>query len=256
MEPFGDLTESSREFIIALIEVLDQPEYRNNWRFRAIWQPPNERWAFTANGRQLELPVAVDTNTLDELKDFLYLRWTPHGLVREYVVLRKAHDQYRLWLKPAAIVDIFLNYREEDTLYHLGPLDYRLKVHFGPQRVFFARRRIDPGDDWRETIAEAIDLCRVMLVLIGPRWLTATDETGCRKLDKKQDIVRWEIETALENDKRVIPVLLEGVSVPREEDLPESLKVLPDLQAHRIKGYEWEADTTKLVHSLEDALSE
>jgi hypothetical protein len=251
---FDDLTDPARQFIIAILEELEREEHTTKGRFKAVWQLLDKRWALTASGRPLELSVAVDTGTLDELEKLGYVVYVPDGIVRVYSILQKSYDQYELHLKPPPTISIFLNYREEDTLYHMGPLDYRLKMEFGPDRVFFAKRGIDLGDAWRATIRDAIGSCRVMLVLIGPRWLTVTGEKGGRRLDDPEDIVRWEIETALDQEKRVIPVLLEGASVPRKQDLPDSLKVLPDLQAHRINGYDWEPDTTRLVDDLKAAL--
>jgi hypothetical protein len=46
-----------------------------------------------------------------------------------------------------------------------------------------------------------------MLALIGSQWLTITNEKGERRLDNREDFVRVEIETALEREIRVIPIL-------------------------------------------------
>ena len=69
--------------------------------------------------------------------------------------------------------------------------------------------------------------CRVVLVLIGPNWLEARDETGRRRLDDPQDWVRIEIETALNaSGLDVVPVLVNGARMPRAEELPQSLHPL------------------------------
>lgn len=255
MEPFGDLTDPSREFLIAILKELQREKYTTKGKFRAVWLVMDEQWAFTANGKTFELSVDVDHGILDELEEFKYVRYVPDGNVRLYTIWKKASDHYRLHLQPAPTIGIFLNYREKDTLYHLVPLHYRLKIDFGADRVFFAKRGIDLGDEWRNAIEDAIGSCGVMLVLIGPRWLTVKHENGGRRLDNPEDIVRWEIETALDQEKRVVPLLLEGASIPSKQDLPDSLKLLPDLQAHRINGYTWETDTSRLVNELKAALS-
>lgn len=254
MEPFGDLTDASREFIVAIIEELQGDEYSNKGTFEAVWNLVQQRYSLTASGRPVGFSVTLREATLEELEKLDYILKTTRGYVSKCTILRKAFDQYRLHSQPPPTTDIFLNYREQDTLYHLGPLDYRLKNRFGADRVFFAKRGIDVGDQWREAIEDAIGKSTVMLVLIGPRWLGVTDEKGQRKLDDPNDIVRWEIETALDQGMRLVPVLLEGVSMPRKEDLPASLKALPDLQAQRVNGYDWERDTDTLIKAIEDHL--
>jgi TIR domain len=69
---------------------------------------------------------------------------------------------------------------------------------------------IEPGLDFAEAIASAVGSCQVLLALIGDRWLGSTDRTGRRKLDDSNDLVRLEIQAALERNIRVIPVLVDG----------------------------------------------
>jgi hypothetical protein len=53
-----------------------------------------------------------------------------------------------------------------------------------------------------------------------------TDTIGQRRLESREDFVRLEIATALERNIRVIPVLIQGTSLPRSTDLPDDLKTL------------------------------
>ena len=71
-----------------------------------------------------------------------------------------------------------------------------------------------PGEDWVEAVEAAVTRCDVLLAIIGPTWVGAKDEQGESRLSKEFDRVRLEIEAALRNDKPVIPVLVEGASMP------------------------------------------
>jgi hypothetical protein len=76
-----------------------------------------------------------------------------------------------------------------------------------------------------EVITRAGGSCDVLLALIGDEWLTITDEHGRRRLDDPDDFMRLEIEAALTRNVRVIPILVDGVRMPRVAELPASLEV-------------------------------
>jgi hypothetical protein len=81
-----------------------------------------------------------------------------------------------------------------------------------------------------------------MLVLIGPDWLTASDETGRPRLENPEDYVRIEVGSALRFGKRVIPVLLQETEMPRADTLPEPLKALARRNAVGLTEERFKAD--------------
>jgi hypothetical protein len=83
---------------------------------------------------------------------------------------------------------------------------------------------IEAGRDFRKAIEEGVTKCGVLLVVMGPEWLNAKNETGARRLDDPADFVRIETASALRRDIPVIPVLVRGASMPTAEQLPEDLK--------------------------------
>jgi hypothetical protein len=95
--------------------------------------------------------------------------------------------------------------------------------------------KIALGVDFTQVVAQAVSDCAVLLAVIGPGWLTATDEDGQRRLDDPDDIVRLEIQTALERGIVVIPVLVEGAVMPRPRKLPEGLAKLARRNAHFLR---------------------
>ena len=92
---------------------------------------------------------------------------------------------------------IFLSYRRQDTSGTTGRLYDRLVDRFGPDQVFMDVDSIEVGLDFAEVIQRAVAACGVLLAVIGPQWLSATDKDGHRRLEDPDDVVRLEIEAAL-----------------------------------------------------------
>jgi TIR domain len=157
---------------------------------------------------------------------------------------------------PAAPGRIFISYRRQETAYPAAWLYERVVARFGRDQVFKDVDSIVLGDDFAEVIAGAVGSCDVLLALMGDRWLTITDEDGRRRLDDPGDFVRLEIETALERNIRVIPVLFEGARLPRATDLPSSLAKLVRRQALELTPSRFDADIGKLLSVLDTTLAE
>jgi hypothetical protein len=127
---------------------------------------------------------------------------------------------------------IFISYRRGDDPGFALALFGRLEQSFPTERLFMdVEGGIKAGDDFVRVLEEQVSACDVLLALIGPKWLTAMDEMGRRRLDNPQDFVRIEIESALRLGKRVIPVLVHKAEMPRADALPEPLKPLAQRNA-------------------------
>jgi hypothetical protein len=120
----------------------------------------------------------------------------------------------------------FISYRRADSANITGRIYDRLVERYGHAQVFKDVDSIPPGVNFPEYIAESIQASDVALVVIGPRWLDASVGWGRRRLDDPTDFVRIEIETALRLGVVVIPVLVDGASLPPARRLPESLRPL------------------------------
>ncbi len=148
---------------------------------------------------------------------------------------------------------IFISYRRVDTEGYTGRLFDRLKQRFGQGNVFMDVTGIEYGLDFYEVIEEAVGSCDALIAMIGPRWLTVTDDGGRRRLDNPDDFVRLEIRTALKRNIRVIPALVGGVSMPRPTDLPEDLRLLTRRNALKI-GDDFHPTVDRLIAVLEKVL--
>ncbi|MBX2990906.1 MAG: toll/interleukin-1 receptor domain-containing protein, partial [Bacteroidetes bacterium] len=149
---------------------------------------------------------------------------------------------------------IFISYRRQDSAGWVGRLTDSLKENFGEDQIFMDIEAIEAGVDFVESINKAVGSCQVLLAVIGPRWLSVTDQTGRRRLDNPEDFIHLEIAAALQRNIRVIPVLVGGAEIPSSDQLPDDLKPLARRQAHEISDTRWEYDSEQLVKLLEKAL--
>ncbi len=150
---------------------------------------------------------------------------------------------------PSAL-DIFICYRRGDSAGHAGRLADALVDRFGPNSVFMDVDTIEPGVDFVEEIDRAVGHCDVLIALIGPQWLGAADARG-RRLDDPDDLVRLEIQTALERKIRVIPTLVGGADMPSQGQLPGALANLARRNAVELSDRRFRSDMQMLFATLE-----
>ena len=151
---------------------------------------------------------------------------------------------------------IFINYRRGDDPQAAGRLFDRLQDVFEPEQLFLDVDNIAPGLDFMRVLDERVAECDVVLAVIGKGWIDARDAAGARRLDDPDDFVRIEITSALNQGKRVIPVLIGDTPMPHPEQLPEALRPLARRNAVRLTHERFRADTQGLVKALEHALAE
>ncbi len=149
---------------------------------------------------------------------------------------------------------VFISYRRRETSGLAGRLYDRLAARLGDDQVFMDVDTIALGVDFAEVITQAVSTCEVLLAIIGPGWLTATDEDGRRRLDDPDDLVRLEITAALDRDIRVIPILVEGAEMPRRHELPDSLARLARRNALILRHESFRSDADRLIRAIEPIL--
>jgi uncharacterized protein YecT (DUF1311 family) len=148
---------------------------------------------------------------------------------------------------------IFISYRRGDDPGSAGRLLDALKTSFKADQLFIDVDNIEPGLDFVQEIQERVAQSQVLLAVIGKNWCDARSADGSRRLDDPADIVRVEIESALDQDKRVIPVLIGDIKMPGPEKLPESLRALTRRNAVQIRHERFRDDTARLTEALERA---
>jgi hypothetical protein len=148
---------------------------------------------------------------------------------------------------------IFVSYRQADAKAWAISLRDDLADVFGADQVFLDKDTLHAGN-WRTQIQSALDRCKVVLVVIGPRWLTLADEQNRPRIHLAADVHRQEIALALSrSDVTVIPVLVDEAPMPRAEQLPQDLRKLCDQQARKIGDTQArrKADLEVLVKDIE-----
>src|SRR5680860_986526 len=148
-------------------------------------------------------------------------------------------------------VRVFVNYRRNDTRHVAGRLRDLIVARFGKGSVFVDVDSIEPGLDYVTAIDTAVGSCDVMLVLIGDRWLEASDDEDHRRIDDPADRLRIEIESGLRNETGVIPVLVDSASMPTSRDLPTPLVPLARHQSTRLRHESFHNDADHLLGVVE-----
>jgi hypothetical protein len=145
---------------------------------------------------------------------------------------------------------VFISYRRGDSAGHTGRLLDSLDNRFGTEAFFRDLESLEIGGDFPAELDKALAGCSVVLVMIGPGWLTA-QTGGVRRLDQQGDFVRQEVAGALaRKDVRTIPVLVGGATMPSSGDLPEELKPLASRNAIEISDSRWDYDVGRLADAL------
>lgn len=146
---------------------------------------------------------------------------------------------------------IFISYRRDDAAGDAGRLADHLNLRFGRGQVFLDIDTIDPGTDFVQVLQASLRETAAVLVVIGPRWTSARDSSGVRRLDNTKDFVRLEVEESLNRDIPVVPVLVQGAAMPKPEDLPPSMASLTTRQAVTLDYAEFHDEANRLCEHLE-----
>ena len=147
---------------------------------------------------------------------------------------------------------VFISYRRDDSRYQARLIYDALTQVVPRDNVFMDVDLIPAGADFRNILRGWVEQCDTLLALIGPGWLSATDpNTGRIRLNDPDDFVRIEIATALERNITVVPVLLDGASIPDVAALPPDLAQLPYRNAENVDHSRFTDDVARLIRKLQ-----
>jgi hypothetical protein len=145
---------------------------------------------------------------------------------------------------------IILSYRREDSAGVTGRIFDRLVQEFGTDRVFMDIDSMPAGVDFHDHLQAILADCGALLVVVGKGWRSQRKGQPARIMDP-DDWVRIEVETALERGIPVVPLLIDGATLPSRDQLPESLWPLLRRNALPVdSGRDFHAQLSRLVKDL------
>lgn len=151
----------------------------------------------------------------------------------------------------AVAAKVFISYRRKDSRYQANRIYTAFCKAIPSDHVFMDVDSISPGANFQKILKDWVVQCEVLLALIGPGWIDASDpKTKRRRLDDPSDFVCIEIGEALARDIRVIPVLLDDAQMPDKDQLPDDLKGLVDRQAEFVEFRTFDTDVERLIRNL------
>lgn len=150
---------------------------------------------------------------------------------------------------------IFISYRRSDSEIMTRRIASSLKRHFGNENVVIDMDNFLLGNDFREDIIGQLSSSDVVLVIIGSLWQSTLQQKWSAN-NGEIDWVLRELETAFNQEKIVIPVMLDDASIPRKESLPTSIQELPNRNGMKIhtSPYKFADSVRHLIHKIEQAM--
>jgi TIR domain len=108
--------------------------------------------------------------------------------------------------------------------------------------VWMETESIPAGVDVRERIDDTIKSAGAVVAVIGQKWL--------EKIHDDRDLVRTELECAIQGKIPIIPAIVDGAKMPRTSELPRTLRELPYLNTAIVKGPPLVRDLEPLTHAI------
>lgn len=146
---------------------------------------------------------------------------------------------------------VFINYRRNDSKSEARNLNNDLENAFGKGFVFRDIDDIRSGTIWIDKLKEAGSYAKVIIAVVGPNWLQLND-AGVSRLNDPKDWVRQELEQAIKDNKKIIPVLVKGGTLPSPTAIPATLHRLFDHQSFELRDDKWNLDLTALIKDISD----
>ena len=146
---------------------------------------------------------------------------------------------------------VIISYRRADSEVITGRIRDRLAARFGENSIFVDIDNVPFGHDFREHIKNAVIDSDLLIAVIGPQW-TGGNKRGHHKINEETDPVRVEIETALQAEVPILPVLIANAKMPNADKIPASLREFCFLNAAPLDtGRDFSQHIERLIRTVE-----
>ena len=146
---------------------------------------------------------------------------------------------------------IFISYRSCDGKDKATALARDLGAVFGDAQVFLDKDDLRGGSRWRDEVQQLLDQRPVLLLLMTPQLLAATDASGRLRIEDPDDPVRRELSDALEANAQIVPLLCDGFDAPPAAgQLPPPFDQIGERTWRKLRAYDWHGDVQRLIDDL------
>jgi hypothetical protein len=147
---------------------------------------------------------------------------------------------------------IFISYRRDDAKYQAQKIFNALTGVLPRENVFIDVDSIPLGHNYVTVLETWVSQCDALLALITKDWVGSIHpKTHQKRLVDLNDPVRVEIREALRREIPVVPVLLDGASIPDADELPDDIRELNRRQASIVEYRTFDDDVARLIRKLQ-----
>ena len=144
---------------------------------------------------------------------------------------------------------VFICYRRGDTAAAAGRIYDRLWRLLSKPNVFFDVSTIAGGENFETKIASEIKRSDAVLIFVGQKWMHPNSDGQPRLWDSK-DYVRAEVRASLAQAALVLPILVDGATMPKPELLPEDIQAIAAHNALSLRHESFDDDTEAIVGAI------
>lgn len=144
---------------------------------------------------------------------------------------------------------VFLSYMPTDSPTFAGRIHDRLSLRFGENNLIKDVETNSLGMDFHQAIENEVNNSDVMLIVMGKNWANYST------LEDTNNPIRLQLDAGLKRDNYLmIPLLVEGATMPTSDQLPESLRGLLQRRSAVIRDEpHFTNDTAWIANQIEQA---